>query len=200
MKLPMDTDVAFSRAREIVLGYRASTAQLYDGSNPGPHDDVSEVDVMSLGVLNAFGGGEPSARMGELWDNRDIIPPLVAPITRLPLVELDASMRRATAVELDRLLTAVQGIHGLGGGVGASKLIHRLRPNVAPVWDRYAGTEWYGASISWTRFIEATYELVLLPENLQELTALMREARSEFNVSVPLLRIWDILMWAEGQR
>ncbi len=201
MVLPDESHLPLADAQAIIAGYRKSTVHIYDGANTGPHDDIRAADLTSLAALNAFGGAEPSAVVGNLWDVRAEIEPLVALITQSPLVQLTPAEREQTACALDEVLTRIQNVHLWGGqGVAATKLVHRLRPNVTPIWDKFAGAAWYPPTISWSDWVRQTYRRVLSPENAAELEQLRsQDSVAAFGAPLPLLRVWDIILWWQGR-
>lgn len=200
MLLPGNYQFSLEQGRTVIHGYRKSTVQLFDGSNAGPHDAIVAADITSLAVINGLGGAEPSAVVGNLWDARTEIEPLIPPIPKAPLESLSAADREHAVESVTALLERIQQVPLWGGhGVAASKLAHRLRPNVAPIWDAFAGDAWYTNRISWPDWLRQTYDQVLSPANLGELQQLQREARGWFGCDVPLLRVWDMILWWEGQ-
>lgn len=200
MILPGNHLLPFATAQDLVRKYRASTVHLFDGDNPSPHDVVRPADVTAIAALNALGGAEPARTLGNLWDARERIQVVVAPIPTAPLHTLTPEQRSSTATLLDIALSEIQSINGAGGnGVVASKFLHRLRPNVCPIWDVRAGAAWYPSyrRRSWSEWIGRTYELVLAEPTFSELERLQREDGVQvYGVQLPILRMWDILLWS----
>jgi hypothetical protein len=191
IKLPDGREITYKQADAAVEDYVGSTNhaafRLYDMTNDGPHDEIQPIDVLSLNALNAFTGSSPMAAMEELWNKRRKVETAVAKVPTASLDELSAADLADGTRRLCEAIEAVTAIR-LWGDTRASKLMHRLRPNICPIWDDRVGTKWYADRGGWTDFIEAVHEHVLGPNN----DCLRRLAEK---CHAPLLRVWDILLW-----
>ncbi|MFO8072040.1 MAG: DUF6308 family protein [Polyangia bacterium] len=191
IKLPGGREISYKQADAAVKDYVDKTNhaafQLYDLTNDGPHDDLRPIDLLSLNALNAFAGSSPMTAMENLWKERGKVEAMVSKVTKEPLDELSATDLADGTRRLCEAIEAVTAIK-LWGDTRASKLMHRLRPNICPIWDDRVGTKWYASRSKWTDFVEAVHENVLGP-NREDLQRLAEKCR------VPLLRAWDILLW-----
>lgn len=162
---------------------------LYDLPQGGPHDRISALDILAINALNGFGPRPPMTPMTELWLNRQSVESAVAPITSAPLESLSDSELAREAQTLAHALHTVGQIRGFGD-TSSSKLIHRLRPNIAPIWDERVG-RWYGTSGGWLPWLERVYSQVRAPDNL----SCLLKVRDALDVQLPILRLWDIVLW-----
>ena len=187
--------IDWSRGAEIMQAYldnHAAAVDLYDGTNTGPHNEIRQVDLLALNALNAYVGTAPMTPMEALWKRAKLVQPLVAVITPQKFEELSEAEVEAQVPKIYAALAEIERTNGFGGGgTRAAKLLHRLRPNIVPIWDALIG-EWYGGSTQpWPDYLRAVYRSVREGENLEFLKS----------VSVPLpyeiwtLRRWDILLW-----
>ncbi len=193
--LPRGRRLSWLDARKVVDKYlkeHSAAFDLYDGTNKRPHDNILEVDLLALNALNAFVGAAPMTPMEALWKNRTAIQRLVAKITTTPVEDLSDMMVEAELPKVVAALKEIEKTKWFGGaGTRAAKLLHRLRPNIVPIWDALVG-EWYrGASQPWREYLRAVYEDVRRPENRRFLKSL----RLPTSGKVSILRLWDILLW-----
>jgi hypothetical protein len=187
--------IDWSRGGEIVQTYldnHAAAIDLYDGTNTGPHNEIRPVDLLALNALNAYVGTAPMTPMEALWKRAKMVQPLVAAITLRKFEELSQAEVKREVPKISAALAEIEKTTGFGGGgTRAAKLLHRLRPNIVPLWDALIG-EWYGGSTQeWPDYLHAVYQSLWDGENLEFLKSL----------SIPLpyeiwtLRRWDILLW-----
>lgn len=193
--LPDNTKLDLHVGLEIIKAYltdQAPVLDLYDGTNPGPHDDVSPVDLLALNALNAFNRTPPMTPMAELWYRAGEIRPYVAVITKREISDLSELELKAEIPKIVRALGEIEKTKGYrSGGTRTAKLLHRLRPNIVPIWDVLIG-EWYGGSVqSWSGYLHAVASDVRRRENLLFLKSI--PIPSPYRLGI--LRRWDILLW-----
>jgi hypothetical protein len=193
--LPRGRRLSWQDARRVVDAYlkdHSAALDLYDGTNAGPHDDVSAVDLLALNALNAYVGTAPMTPMEALWKNSATIRPFVAEITKDPLEDLTDQAMSAQVPKIAAALLEIEKSRGFGGGgTRAAKLLHRLRPNVVPIWDALVG-EWYeGSAQPWREYLPAVFSSVRMPENLAFLRSIV--VPPPYNLGI--LRRWDMLLW-----
>jgi hypothetical protein len=194
--LPDGTRLACSNAADVIRAYcteNSTAIDLYDRTNDGPHDELLPIDVLALGALNAFGGASPMTVMSELWKVRSGITETIRRITMQDFTQISDS---ALAEERFRVCEALEwfwksSIPQWGGGTRPAKLLHRLRPNIIPIWDEWIGTWYGGPKQSWQEFVAAVHSDVRNPSTLE----CLRRIKSELTVDLPILRLWDILLW-----
>lgn len=193
--LPGGRILDWSSGRQIVQAYldnHAAALDLYDGTNTGPHDEIRPVDLLALNALNAYVGTAPMTPMEALWKRAKMVQPLVAVITVRKIEDLSTAEAEAEVPRISAALVEIERTHGFGGGgTRAAKLLHRLRPNIVPIWDGLIG-EWYeGSTQPWPDFLRAVYRSVQDGENMEFLRSLSIPLRYELGA----LRRWDILLW-----
>ena len=194
LRMPKGTPLDYSKAREVVATYaqeNKAAIDLYDRSRGSFGNTITATDLLSLNALNAFVGVSPMTPMDLLWRKRQEVEPLIAAITTEGFELLGekalSSVRKSTIAALK----AVEQIdHWGGGGTRAAKLLHRLRPNVAPIWDVRVGTWYGGPEEKWDDFITNVHNDVL--GNIDAL----RSIRDDVVPDLHLLRVWDILLWS----
>lgn len=165
---------------------------LFDLPGGGPHDQMNEIDILSLNAMNAFGPRPAMTPMSEAWAHRYEISRAVAPVTCEPLEDIPEVGLPAEAEKVSAAIEVIDRLHGFGS-TASSKLFHRLRPNVGPIWDvRIEG--WYGNSGGWMPWLLRVYEHVRDP-NTQEC---LEAARRRLGLPLSLLRVWDVLLWQFG--
>lgn len=168
----------------------ATAIALYDLTNPGPHDEISEIDVLSLYALNAFGPRPRFDPIDYMWDFRENIPPLIRPVTKTLVEELSKEEYDEQIEMLSYALRRVEEVKYFGE-VSTSKLIHRLRPNIMPIADSKV-RKWFGRSFDkWETYLQAVYYYVT-EENTLECLLTVQKA---LPIRLPILRIWDIILW-----
>ena len=194
LRLPNGTKITLSKAKKIVTKYSidSSTAiEFYDRTQsvtPGP---IAPLDILCLGALNAFGNA-PLKVMDELWQQRHKLQPLIDAIPTEEIAALESAGALANAQA--KVIEALEELCGIpqwgGGGTRAAKFLHRQRPNIAPVWDRFVG-DWYsGPNEQWSSFVPRIHRDVL--DNLDQLATI----RNQVLPGLHLLRVWDILLWS----
>lgn len=193
--LPNGMRLSEARARTTFSSYvqdHAAVLDLYDGTNPGPHDAVLPVDLLALNALNAYVGSAPMTPMSELWYAAGDVNQAVARVTKRELSDLSDGELPSVVTSIVDAITAVEQVRGYRtGGTRAAKLLHRLRPDVVPIWDVLVG-EWYGgARRTWCDYIRAVFRDVRRGPNQRCLQRLPVPERPRLS----LLRRWDILLW-----
>ncbi len=162
---------------------------LYDYPDGGPHDTVLPIDVLAPNALNAWGKGQPMSAMTEAWKVRDDIARVVAPISKQPLEHLSNSEVAAEVEKVAAALTRINQIWGYGE-VTTPKFLHRLRPNLVPIWDKWV-EKWYGDCGGWATWVQRVYSEVREPDTQRCLIA----GQARTNPPLSLLRVWDLLLW-----
>src|SRR4051794_33427972 len=125
LRLPDGTRLDARLAREVVDSYFAEHApvlDLYDGTNPGPHDDVLPIDLLALNALNGYFGTAPMTPMSELWQRAAEIRPHIAAITVREIFDLTEAELAAEIPKIVRALEEVGKTRGYrSGGTRAAK-------------------------------------------------------------------------------
>lgn len=193
--LPNETKIDSREAGKTVQAYlrdHAAVLDLYDGTNAGPHDDILPVDLLALNALNAYIGTAPMTPMEALWKRAPSIHPYVAAITTREIQDLSDSDVKA---EIPKIVAALQEIDRTdgygGGGTRTAKVLHRLRPNVVPIWDALVGEWYHGSTQPWDKYLQDVFRDVRRPENLMFLKSIPIPSR----YGLGILRRWDILLW-----
>ncbi len=176
---------------ERYLREQHAVVPLYDLTNVGPHDDVEAVDLLALNALNAFIGRPPMTPMTAMWASRATIPPLVTLVSKEGVEHLSEGDLPLEAAKLEKVIRAVEVVKGFGS-TRTAKLIHRLRPNLMPIWDIEVG-KWYNGyyQLPWKDWLLRVYQDVREPDTLQGL----KWIQGQLPDSLSLLRVWDILLW-----
>jgi hypothetical protein len=194
IKLPNGESVSTEEAVVAVKNYQAgnysAAFDLYDRPCSGPHDELLAIDILSLNALNVFRGRGPMTPMAALWEKRGEINKIIAGITKRKLelsteAEIDDELPR-----LEEALEFIDSVHYCGETV-ASKLLHRLRPNIAPIWDVKV-KKWYSRfeRKTWVSRLKEVFKDVLENRNCLEMV------RADTCLQeLPILRIWDVLLW-----
>jgi len=147
--LPKGAGLTIYEAEATVRRYlidQAAAVELYDRTNPGPHDEVTPTDLLALNALNAFVRTAPMEPMAALWSRRSAIHDL---IRRVGLTHADVTSLNDDEVWLrDR-----QDIPGSGSHRSDARMGWGRYPNcetappapsgLVPIWDELVG-EWYG--------------------------------------------------------
>lgn len=166
---------------------------LYDRTNPGPHDQLLPLDVLAVNALNAFGSRRsPMKPMTDVWSRRGSVERAVAPVTKAPIETLVESEVESQVPLISDALRAIDEVPGFGE-TASTKLLHRLRPNVVPIWDSLV-SKWYPEreyQASWSAWLRRVYADIREGNNRTCLLA----AREAFERQLPILRVWDILLW-----
>jgi Family of unknown function (DUF6308) len=187
--------------REALAAYHTdcpAVLALYDATNPGPHDELLPIDILAVNALNAFGARvPPMTPMTAAWERRQAIGIRAAAITRTDLEQLSAVEIETQLPLLRDALIEIDEVRGFGS-TASTKLLHRLRPNIAPIWDSRVA-DWYPEAEyqdQWVPWLRRVFSDVLAPEN----RACLELARQELPQRLPLQRVWDILLWQLGAR
>ena len=191
--LPDGSELPFEEAASVLNRYmtrNAAAVELYDYTNPGPHDAIEAVDLLALNALNAFAGTSPMTAMEAMWHARGGMSGAVALITREPFEVIDEQALAAQRPRVNAALQALEKVDGyFRGGTRTAKLLHRLRPNVAPIWDVKIG-EWYGGPrVSWDSFLSHAWGDI---RRNQSALLLLRERLAP---RLSIVRVWDALLW-----
>jgi hypothetical protein len=199
LTLPNRNVLTENQVRDRLSAYQddcPAVLALYDVTNPGPHDELLPSDLLSINALNAFGRHVfPMTPMTAAWVQRRDIQALITPITRRDFEQLTPAEIESELPLLRDALNRIAHVKGFGD-MAASKLLHRLRPNIAPIWGSWVG-EWYPESEykdSWVLWLRRVYADILASEN----RACLELVRQELPRRLPLQRIWDILLWQLG--
>ncbi len=192
--LPDGTTRTIPEALHDIFQYNVKgIIDLYDRVHPmGPHDKLMPGDLLAINALNAFAMHPPAAPMADQWCNRHRVDAAARTISKAPLSMLSEEERE---VQRDRLISALEIIQEIpeygGQGTRAAKLLHRLRPNIMPIYDEYVGG--YHQSEDWAGFIDDVWDWVLNHGNGADLQALSQ------HMQLSELRIWDILLWFNAE-
>jgi hypothetical protein len=195
--LPKGAGLTIYEAEATVRRYlidQAAAVELYDRTNPGPHDEVTPTDLLALNALNAFVRTAPMEPMAALWSRRSAIHDL---IRRVGLTHADVTSLNDDEVgsEIDKIsqvLALIEVTPGWGGGgTRTAKLLHRLRPGLVPIWDELVG-EWYGGPAQpWPEYLQAVFTDVRRPATKAALSAIQGRCCPFLTA----LRVWDVLLW-----
>lgn len=196
MKLPNGPTVSAAEATRLINDYYARNAavwDLYDNLDPGPRDKFGPHDVLSLNALNAFGPRTPMGGMTGFWSNdaaRRDASKLLKGVTRLPVEKLDkAKLATATA----RLAAVADKINeqcqasGFGD-VATAKLLHRMRPGLAAIFDTSVAHHY--PQQGWQEFYGTVAADVF--DRREKLRAAVKKSKRP---SISLMRAWDIVLW-----
>lgn len=192
--LPAGEELTLAQVRGLVADYSRdcpAVFDLYDRSNLGPHDDLLPIDLLAVNALNAFGPAQPMTPMTVAWQSRDAITSVVAAITRRELKTLTAAELAAAADTVSDALVVIDGLHGFGS-TASTKLLHRLRPNVTPIWDTKVGHLYPDRAYDdWRVWVRRVYADVLAEPN----RTCLEWVRAELPGFPPILRVWDVVLW-----
>lgn len=188
--LPNGKRISQAAVLKAVDIYEPAVFRLYDLPDYGPHDEVKPVDLLSLNALNVWGSGQPMTAMASAWNSRKKIARMVAPVSRKPLEQLSDRQLDEEAKKVEAAIEAIDAIRGFGW-TASTKLFHRMRPNLGPIWDRRVRV-WYDVKVDWATWVKQVYRDVLRPGT----NACLVAARSRLGVRISLLRVWDVLLWA----
>jgi hypothetical protein len=197
LRLPRNQVRSFEEVVTTISNYRKdcpAVIDLFDRTIDGPHDDITPVDVLSLHALEAFGGRvHPMTPLTSLWLERDNITDSVCPVTKRDIDEITDEEVDSEVPKVAHALRVIDGIKGFGS-TSSAKLLHRLRPNVGAIWDSHV-QQWYERKKprrpSWVDWLRTVYSQVRQDDNRRCLLAV----RESLDVCLPLLRIWDIVLW-----
>jgi len=197
LTLPNKKELSASQTRKLLRDYRRdcpAVLELFDGTNPGPHDTLFEIDILSINALNAFGSASPMRAMTAAWTKRKKIEGAVREITKAELQALSGREMGRQARLIDRAVCVIDDIFGFGY-TASSKLLHRLRPNVAPIWDSKVA-KWYPEAKyhdAWEPWINRMFSDVLAPQNRY----CLETASQDLPHGLSLVRLWDIVLWQQ---
>ena len=76
-----------------------------------------------------------------------------------------------------------------GGGTRVAKLLHRLRPNIVPIWDAKVGTWYGGPRETWESFIQLAWS------DIRRNGSVLAHLRDTFAPRLTVVRVWDALLW-----
>src|SRR5438132_6404096 len=116
------------------IKYGSGIIPFYDGTNTGPHDLLAPTDVMSLVALNPW-RGNPFDKITIIWENRARVEEAAKTLTKRPIEMLATVERQELLWPAHNALYRVREEIPYVGDVIATKLLHRLRPNIIPIWD-----------------------------------------------------------------
>jgi hypothetical protein len=207
LRLPGGKFLFFSKVEGIFRSYveeQAAAIDLYDRTMVGPHDEVLAIDILALNALNAFQGGEQMTPMTELWAERTRVSLAISEVTTKNLFfEPTKEALRVEQGKLIEALNVVDGIKWFGGrtknasGTRTAKLLHRLRPNIAPVWDiRVGGLYQGGAAQPWKSAVPQIHDDIWHNRDiLERIRKGAEDLKQTAGVPLSLLRVWDIILW-----
>ena len=196
MQLPNGRRLTVAQAAEILSAYdrdASGTWDLYDNLDPGPRNQFRATDVLAINALNAFGPALPMKGMTAFWSReaaRREAEALLAEVDHRDIEDLTRADVIAATTKLaavaDTIATACRRT-GFSH-VAIAKLLHRMRPGLAAIYDTRVDAHY--PQKSWETF----YRAVALDvwRNRRQLEA--ARARSS-RPSRTLIRAWDILMW-----
>lgn len=190
--LPGGEKYSITESIALINKYSRATIALYDFSNKGPHDELEDIDILSLNALNAFNNRSAGTVMANIWYHCTEIEEQITSITKENFYQLS---EQNLYEEIDRISYALYQVESLVNGlgpVGASKLLHRLRPNIIPLWDNEVD-KWYEylENDNWRTYLNEVFDLIRDANNLM----VLKEIRKRVNLNIHLLRIWDIILW-----
>lgn len=190
LTLPDGNRISQASVTKTLRWYERAVFHFYDLPEGGPHDKVLPIDLLSLNALNVWGRSQPMTAMTNGWSRRAGIERAVGAVSREPLEKLTAKQRNAEAEKVAKAIERIDAIPRFGW-TASTKLLHRMRPNLAPIWDSRMGN-WYDSRIEWLPWIRTVYDHVLDDGTRATLSAARKHL--EFP-RLSLLRMWDILLW-----
>lgn len=199
LTLPADRAVLTdSEVLGVIADYRRvnpAVIDLFDLTNRGPHDEIEAIDILSLNALNAYSyrAGRMTP-MSNMWERRSQVQVKISAITRTPVEQLADAEVENELRKIQAALGEISSVSGFGGfSTTAYKFLHRMRPNIAPIWDREVG-EWYPTrrgNISGYTYPSRVLADVRSAGNL----VCIQAVRKQLDVDLTLVRIWDIILW-----
>lgn len=193
-KLSLDDAVA---TVEEYIRKSPAVLDLYDRTNPGPHDDVTACDVLAVNALNGYMQRMgPMTPMTELWMRRHWISEAAKRITMVDHELLgDTEFSRQIPL-IDLALSEIEKSKWVGY-TGSAKLLHRLRPNIVPIFDQTIRRYWYRSlpDCSWSEYLKFIFGFIRDSETRTCLSAMQVQLTSQIGIRLPTLRIWDIVLW-----
>lgn len=202
--LPDGTRITAVEASEHLLQYWKDIAPsvygLFDATLSGPKNRIEAIDILSLNVLNVFGGVNPETAMATLWkqENKRKLEELLTGVTQEPIESLDESERARAADALGRVVLHVEKLNGWGP-TSAAKLIYRFRPGLAPPWDTFIN-RYYQMPVGtpWSEFYRVAMECIA--GNACHLRSALEIALESFpHRKISIVRLWDIILWVRIQ-
>lgn len=195
IKLP-DGDVMSEReAATLIARYwqeNKGVWPLFEASIHGARNRIVAQDVLALGALNAR---MTMGHMTTLWAAEERIRAgrLLRSVPTGPVEALGPHAVRAAAASLGQVADCLDAVPGMGA-TRVAKLIYRLRPALAPIWDDLVA-RYYGpyARRTWADW----YERAMNDVRVNALA--LRAARSRLVVpyrGISLVRAWDVLLWS----
>jgi len=165
---------------------------LFDATVGKAHDEITPLDVLSLNALNAWGPNRPMEAMESLWQRRVDVAMLLAEVPTKPAVEMSAAELSVAIETLERTADFVWDLDGWGD-TSTAKLLHRMRPSLAPIWDRYVD-RFYGMA----KADYGDYYRSALDEVLQHADLLKIAVDGSIHSEISIVRAWDILLWTRS--
>jgi hypothetical protein len=196
LTLPNGVELTGSQAFETASAYRRdnpAVIDLYDLTNTGPHDELRPIDVLSLNALNSFGQRSPAGPMTNLWVARSSISEVIRPISNADHSELGEPELAAQIPLIDRALLRIDAERNVGD-VTASKLLHRMRPGLVPIYDSQTRVFYrrdLPNDVKWPPYLACIFSWLRRTDN----AACLKEIQAAFNPRLSTVRIWDIILW-----
>lgn len=151
---------------------------LYDDTMIGPHDKFLEIDLLAPGILNAYAGSSAATLISTFWENRIDIENELSEVTHRDCFKLTKDELIFQAEKLCKILDIIDKYKGWGGGgTRASKVMHRMRPNIMPIWDIIVGRFYEGAEQEWTDYMLKVFEDIR--KNIDSLSDIRNAVRKE---------------------
>lgn len=198
--LPDSSRITRNNAVSIVNDYLKdgqSAIDLYDKTIIYPyHNEINEIDILSLNALNAFSGVPAMTAMDSIWKKKTAIEEFVKCVPAEGLEYYRDNLDPIVKPLTDVLLEINKVPHWGYPGTRATKLLHRLRPNIMPIWDKWIGTWYKGKDNEWDIFLNETCKDIL--KNIECLKAVKSMCFNKVDISI--LRVWDIILWQNGNR
>lgn len=194
IRLPDKTKLTVPRAAAHLREYWAENPAVWDlfERDVKDHDVFDPMDVVSLNALNARMTMSP---MTNFWvsPERAEAELLLRDVPRgelTNLVDVADTARRLAAVA-DRC-SRVTGWRR--GGTRVGKLLYRMRPGLAPIWDREVG-RYYPDHVggSWEDWYLAAMRDI--KSNADDLRAAVARCGNPHDRISPV-RAWDVLLWS----
>jgi hypothetical protein len=196
MQLPNGRRLTVPQAADVLSAYdreASGTWDLYDNLDPGPRNEFRATDVLALNALNAFGPALPMKGMTAFWSReaaRREAETLLAEVDDRDLEDLTRADVIAATTKLAAVADTIAAACRRTGfsHVAIAKLLHRMRPGLAAIYDTRVDAHY--PQESWETF----YRAVALDvwRNRRQLEAARAQSSRP---SRTLIRAWDILMW-----
>jgi Family of unknown function (DUF6308) len=120
--------------------------------------------------------------MTELWVKRGSVEAAIVPVTKVAVERLSELDVETQVTAVSAALCVIDEVRGFGS-TATTKLLHRLRPNIVPIWDQWVKAWYPGADCqrSWSAWLRQVYANVREPENL----ACLFTARASLDERLP---------------